>query len=129
MTAEGSQPRIDAEQILMDTMGDPFRAHDRRRHITLSTRRWFAALAACATLLSGFVSASAGELVYLESFAGPDGSSWPAPWVQGSSHVTVHDLQGRPRAADRRSGVRGAHAAAGIHHRRPARHAAIVIAN
>lgn len=38
--------------------------------------------------------AAAAELPYAESFNGPDGSPWPAPWTQGSAHVTLHDLQG-----------------------------------
>jgi hypothetical protein len=39
-------------------------------------------------------AASAADLPYAESFDGPNGSAWPAPWLPGTTHVTVWDLQG-----------------------------------
>jgi hypothetical protein len=34
------------------------------------------------------------QLPYLQSFDGPDGSPWPAPWTAITPNVTVQDLQG-----------------------------------
>ena len=42
--------------------------------------------------------AASAQLPYAEDFTGVNGSPWPAPWFNGSSHVTVQDLQdGRAR--------------------------------
>jgi hypothetical protein len=38
--------------------------------------------------------AAAIALPYLETFDGPDGASWPAPWTAVTPHVLVQDLQG-----------------------------------
>ncbi len=63
-----------------------------------SARRAIANLAGVATLIGGLVSNACADLVYFENFTGTNGASWPAPWIQGSSHVTVKDLQnGRAR--------------------------------
>lgn len=48
-------------------------------------------------LLAASVSApqpTLAQLPYLQSFDGPDGSPWPAPWTAITPHVTVQDLQG-----------------------------------
>jgi hypothetical protein len=48
-------------------------------------------------LLSGFgvaTSTPAADLPYSEDFDGPNGAPWPAPWFEGSVHVSVADLQG-----------------------------------
>lgn len=37
---------------------------------------------------------AAAELPYSTAFEGADGSPWPAPWFNGSAHVTQQDLQG-----------------------------------
>lgn len=56
------------------------------------------ALLAAATLAAVAAAprgpARAAELPYFESFDGPDGAPWPAPWFPGSVHVTVWDLAG-----------------------------------
>jgi hypothetical protein len=44
-------------------------------------------------LLVLLASAAAASLPYTETFDGPDGSPWPSPWIVGSSHVSVADLQ------------------------------------
>jgi len=51
-----------------------------------------ATVVAAALVLSARIAAA--QLPYVESFDGPDGAAWPAAWVQGSAHVTTHDLQG-----------------------------------
>lgn len=51
-------------------------------------------------LLAGSLAlpARAAELPYAEPFEGVDGTPWPAPWLAGTPHVTVSDLQqGRAR--------------------------------
>jgi len=56
-----------------------------------------------------YPDAGPGSLVYSQSFAGPEGSDWPAPWYPITSHVTWHDLhnnQGRFRS-DGMGGVPG----------------------
>lgn len=40
------------------------------------------------------VPSPGATLPYMESFTGPDGSAWPSPWFEGSTHVSVADLQG-----------------------------------
>jgi hypothetical protein len=39
-------------------------------------------------------AAALAQLPYVQSFDGPDGSPWPAPWTAITPHVTVQDLQG-----------------------------------
>lgn len=64
----------------------------------LPTRSGIAILSASVSLLAGFSFAARADIVYFESFTGTNGASWPTPWIQGSSHVTVKDLQnGRAR--------------------------------
>jgi hypothetical protein len=50
---------------------------------------------------ANYPDAGPGSLVYSQSFAGPEGSDWPAPWYPITNHVTWHDLhnnQGRFRS-------------------------------
>ncbi len=61
-------------------------------------RRVIAIIAAGMALQAGFTCVARADLVYFENFNGANGAPWPSPWIQGSSHVTVKDLQnGRAR--------------------------------
>lgn len=52
---------------------------------------WLAAASLAAVLAP---APSHAQLPYAESFDGPDGAGWPAPWTTMSFYITVHDLQG-----------------------------------
>ncbi len=65
--------------------------------MTRSTKRLVrSALLVMAALLTAMPVAA--QLPYAEDFSAADGSPWPAPWFNGSAHVTVQDIQdGRGR--------------------------------
>jgi len=52
---------------------------------------WIAAWSLAALLAP---AAAHAQLPYAESFDGPDGADWPAPWTTMSFYITLHDLQG-----------------------------------
>src|SRR5215471_5947437 len=41
----------------------------------------------------GLSDGGPGSLIYSESFAGTNGSDWPAPWYPIGNHVAFHDIQ------------------------------------
>lgn len=76
---------------------------------TVRTRPGWIALALLVALVP--VPAHA-QLPYAESFDGPDGAPWPAPWTTMSFYITVHDLQGnRARMSGQAANGSGAYVA------------------